>query len=204
MVLPFTQDLQPMGIASEKFQESAAEGYHEWKWKQGRVRLGAVVEAKDHTLPQVLLSAIMSGDGEIVETALLGGICRSALQMASMARRGDTVAICSLGLPTRSTGAAITHALREWLEDADREKKRGKHRMAVGKYGKGHLPMIPRRILYSGFTPRELLGAHWVLSQWRSKIALICKATLLFLVPGLWHRPRPRRGRQSRPQIYWC
>ena len=62
VILPFTQDMQPMGLASNKFQESAAEDYHEWRWKQGRMKLGAVVEAKGHHLPQVFLLAIMSGE----------------------------------------------------------------------------------------------------------------------------------------------
>ena len=121
VILPFTQELQPMGLASSKFQEAAAEEYHEWKWRQGRMKLGAVVEAKGHGLPQVFLLAIMSGDGKRVESGLLGGVCRADLQMAS--RKGQTVALCSLGSPTRSTGVAIAQDFREWLEDADREKK---------------------------------------------------------------------------------
>ena len=41
-----------MGMALEKFQESASEEYYEWKWKQGSVKLGAVLEAKGHKLPR--------------------------------------------------------------------------------------------------------------------------------------------------------
>ena len=91
--------------------------------------LGQVLVAHGHGLNMKIVLAVTSEPGRTPHHSMVESICLRALDLARR-QGGSTIAISSMGVPTKETGRHTARAIKAWLE-GEREAHRGHARRGL-------------------------------------------------------------------------
>ena len=163
VVVPVSRELRPLGRAACRLLLEAHEDYQSWVWEHlDPPGLGSLVWAEHHGYPFEILLAVMAETNQrpvVSPTRLVERVCSQAL-LAAERKNVESIAICTLGEPTREAGRETARAIRGHLER--RERPMAEQTRARSPWEKSG----GCTVIYNASEPAEVSGANDVLSQW--------------------------------------
>ena len=162
VVVPVSQGFRPIGRMACRLLLETNEEYQSWvRGMQQLPNLGTLKWAKGHGYPFEILLAVVGENNRGTKQSLVYQVCLRALVEGGL-KGAKSIAICSLGPPTKETGRKTVRAMREFLETLEPSLDGEPYHRE---------PRNPR-LIFNAATPREMAGANRALEKWRSDLLL--------------------------------